>query len=176
MMFTFNFMKRFPKSLFSAVCGEGLLIISFSLLTVGCSSSVSEYTDSNSSLHNQGKACLNCHGSTIVSDYTFTSGGTVFTTLHAADDNTSAYAKGYMIQLKMSGSGEVVSYLPRLGCGNSHTFTSIDTSFTARVIDENGTVVNSSNLFSHGTGKLNCNSCHTAEGTHSAPGRIVNYN
>jgi hypothetical protein len=140
----------------------------------GCSSSVSEYTDSNSSLHNQGKSCLSCHGSTTVSDYRFTSGGTVFTTIDAADDNTSAYATGYLIQLTMSSGGEVITYLPRLGCGNSHTLTSIDTSFTAQVVDENGTVVNWSGT-DHGIGRLDCNSCHTAEGTRGALGRITNF-
>lgn len=152
-----------------------LLIASFPLLTSGCKSSVSGYSDSTNSLHNQGKSCLSCHGSSTNADYTFTSGGTVFTTLHAVDDNISAYATGYLIQLVMQTSGEVVTYMPRLGCANSHTLTSIDTSFTAQVVDANGTVVNSSYVNSHGIGKVDCNGCHTAAGKSGAPGRIVNY-
>lgn len=150
-------------------------VVVMTLTTIGCGSDVTDPSENNSSLHNQGQGCLNCHGINTLTLYPFTSGGTVFTKLDAADDNISAYATGYLIRLVMQTSGEVVTYLPRLGCANSHTLTSIDTSFTAQVVDANGTVVNSSGINTHGIGKVNCNSCHTAVGKSGAPGRIVNY-
>lgn len=110
--------------------------------------------------HNEGKACLQCHS--------FASGATVFKTLNAADRTPGA--SGYKIQLNDS-----VVYSGARGIGNSRLSSYSGGKFTAKVIDPNGNVVNSSASMSHDSGRMDCNRCHTPSGNNGAPGRIVSY-
>ncbi len=109
--------------------------------------------------HNEGKACLNCHS--------FTSAGTVFTSLNTPDNTPGAL--GYRIQLNDSIVYTNASY----GVGNQITNAFPAGNYTAHVIDGNGNIVNSSAPMSHDATRRNCNSCHTATGNSGAPGRIT---
>jgi len=130
----------------------------------------------NYELHNQGVACLSCHGlssGTVEYDERFTSGGTVYTAI----DSASSYAKDYRIKLVLENTLIGVTYEIENGDGNSYTEYpegSIN-GYTAQVIDSRGVVVNSSLTNSHDVTRLDCNTCHTASGTGGAPGRIVSY-
>jgi len=109
--------------------------------------------------HNEGKACLNCHS--------FTSAGTVFSSLNAADNTPGA--AGYRIQL----NDNIVYRKADYGIGNQIASSFPSDKYTAHVIDGNGNIVNSSAELSHDSSRRNCNSCHTATGNNGAPGRIT---
>ncbi|MBU1657523.1 hypothetical protein KKG72_00540 [bacterium] len=152
-----------------------LLVVTL-LVIIGCGaestspSASSDNKDLSVILHNQGESCLDCHGAG--SEKEFISGATVYTSL----DSNDSYADGYTIRLVLEGTHTVVNYIQGSGIGNSHTpYSESINDFTAQVLDSNGSVVNSSATDSHGADKLNCNNCHTAEGTGSpkAPGRIT---
>jgi len=108
--------------------------------------------------HNEGKACLSCHG--------FASAGTVFKSLNAV--NNTPGAAGHRIQL----NGSIV-YGSARGTGNSRTSSFPTGTYTAQVIDPNGNIVNSSASHSHDGSRRDCNRCHTATGNSGAPGRIT---
>ena len=108
--------------------------------------------------HNEGRNCLSCHS--------FASAGTVFTSLHAA--NNTPGAAGYRIKLSTG-----VVYGSARGTGNSRSSSFPSGKFTAQVIDPNGNVVNSSADMSHDASRRACNSCHSASGNSGAPGRIT---
>ena len=152
-------------------------VMAASLLIVGLMTGCDSTTDSeseeneNSVLHSQGVSCATCHSAG--SEESFTSGATVFTTLDAANSDTSKYATGYGLRLLLAG-GSAVTYSSGRGIGNFYTRTSTGTfnDYTAQVVDSSGVVVNSSNTDSHDLNRLDCNSCHTAAGTGGAPGRI----
>ncbi len=132
--------------------------------------------DENNELHNQGVACLSCHGVGVSSDVEyderFTSGGTVYTALNSVN----GYAKDYKIRLVLENTGTIINYEIEEGDGNSYTeYSGSINDYTAQVIDASGVVVNSSLTNSHGVDRLDCNTCHTASGTDGAPGRITSY-
>ena len=108
--------------------------------------------------HNEGRNCLSCHS--------FTSAGTVFTSLHAS--NNTPGAAGYRIKLSTG-----VVYRSARGTGNSRASSFPSGKFTAQVIDPNGNVVNSSADMSHDASRRACNSCHSSSGNNGAPGRIT---
>ncbi|PTB83654.1 hypothetical protein C9926_01790 [Sulfurovum lithotrophicum] len=115
-------------------------------------------SDESGGSHNEGRNCLACHS--------FTSAGTVFTSLNAADNTPGA--AGYRIQL----NGSIVYSIGR-GTGNSLTSSFPAGNFTAQVIDPNGNVVNSSADMSHDASRRACNTCHSSTGNSGAPGRIT---
>lgn len=144
--------------------------------------------------HNQGKSCLSCHGANSIyksnllsrdhdddddddddNDEQFTSAGTVYTAIDAA--NLTSLANGYRLRLVLENTDQVVNYSSGRGTANSYTEYGIGTinSYTAHVVDGNGNVVNSSLSSSHDVTRLDCNSCHTAAGNNGAPGRITSY-
>ncbi len=123
--------------------------------------------DEFSARHNQGKNCLECHS--------FTSGATIFSSLHAADYDETKAVRDVNIRLLLA-NGQTVTYSKGNGYGNykySGDRNALD-AFTPQVIDANGTVLNQS-MRPHGSERLACNRCHTQEGVHGAPGRIVSY-
>jgi len=127
-------------------------------------------------LHNQGVACLSCHGvgasSDVEDDERFTSGGTVYTAI----DSVNGYATGYKIRLVLENTGIIINYEIEEGDGNSYTeYSGSINDYTAQVIDASGNLVNASIENSHGVDRLDCNTCHTANGTGGAPGRITSY-
>lgn len=160
------------KSIFSSIVA--LVVLS------GCGAVSDDDTYSGIDIHNQGDNCLRCHATPAsqADGEDFISGGTVFTTLSAAITDTDKFASNHKIKLLFSNATTTTFEIDK-GTGNSFTESALDNtlSFTAQVIDSTGTVVNSSNTDSHSTlTHLDCNSCHTAAGTDSAPGRIVSYN
>ena len=119
-------------------------------------------------IHNQGVACLDCHG--VGSEKEFTSGATVYTNLNSVD----SYASGYGVRLVLESTGTAIDYVLKYGTGNSHTpYKESINGFTAKVVDPYGNVVNASANNSHDSSQLNCNSCHTVNGMGGAPGRIT---
>lgn len=153
-----------------------LSLVVVALLTlVGCgdgdtTTATTDTVDSSSSLiiHHQGEGCLDCHG--VGSEKEFTSGATVYTNLNSID----SYASGYTVRLVLKNTGTIIDYNPKYGTGNSHTpYAESINAFTAKVLDADANVVNSSADYSHDVSRLNCNSCHTASGTDGAPGRIT---
>ena len=141
------------------------------------SESENEIEDDNenesSVLHSQGVSCATCHGAG--SEESFTSGATIFTTLDAANSDTSKYATGYTIRLLLENIGSTVNYIAGRGSANSYTNASAGTinSYTAQVVDASGNVVNASAANTHDLTRLDCNRCHSAVGSDGAPGRIV---
>jgi len=110
--------------------------------------------------HNEGRACLSCHS--------FTSAGTVFSSLTAG--NNTPGAAGYSIRL----NDNVVYRRASYGVGNQIASSFPTGNYTAYVIDANGNIVNSSANMSHDASRRNCNSCHSSTGNSGAPGRITN--
>jgi len=163
---------------------NNLIIIPFALvLIVGCSTSNSGESSENEGFegsseggsggsHYQGQNCMNCHSS---GENRFSSGATIFTSLHASN-STANTASNYTIRLRLS-SGGTVNYNRGRGSGNAwvSTNTGAINSFTVEIVNAQNTVVNSSASNSHTVGRLACNSCHTSTGANGAPGRIVNY-
>jgi len=142
-------------------------------LMTGCGDSTDGGDDENSLIHSQGVSCAQCHSAG--SEASFTSGGTVFTSLDAANSDTAKYATGYTLRLLLANTGATVNYVAGRGSGNSYTRASAGTinSYTAQVVNSSGVVVNSSATDTHGLTRLDCNRCHTAVGANGAPGRIT---
>lgn len=158
-----------------------LLTVPF--LFIGCTGGETE-----DSLHNQGKSCLSCHrsGSAIEDDHegedeeVLISGGTVYTTIDAAD--TENLAGGYRIRLLFQDDSTINFEIDdESGTANSsiedeHGYSlDLTNPYTAQVINSSGSVVNSSLSYSHDVARLDCNYCHTADGKVGAPGRITSY-
>jgi len=118
--------------------------------------------------HNQGKNCLACHS--------FTSGATIYKSIHGANYDANDVADKYSIQLTLD-TGEVLHYKKGNGYGNRlyNGDAGAINDFTPQVIDSKGNIVNQSSKNSHNVGRLACNRCHTKDGLSGAPGRIVNY-
>jgi len=110
-------------------------------------------------------------------DEKFTSGGTVFTKLNASNDDVFSYASGYTLRLVLENTNQTITYEKERGTGNAMTEASIGTinAYTAQVLNSQGNVVNTSIANSHDVTRLDCNSCHTAEGNSGAPGRMTSY-
>ncbi len=132
------------------------------LFLVGCGD------DEFSAKHNQGKNCLECHS--------FTGGGTVFNKIDAANYDEKSASQTHKIRLLLS-NGTTITYDKGNGYGNyKYRGNPADIgNFTAQVIDANGSVVNQSRADSHNNSRLACNRCHTQEGAHGAPGRVVTF-
>jgi len=136
--------------------------------------------DNTSSIdfHNQGQACLSCHAApaTLADGEDFLSGGTVYTTLNG--NSSQSFASGYTIRLALS-NGISINYEYDNDGGTANSYSENSTllnnyTFTAQVVNTANEVVNTSTTNSHNTSTyLNCNSCHTIEGTNGAPGRIL---
>jgi len=124
----------------------------------GSSNRESSSHGSSNRSHNEGKNCLTCHS--------FASAGTVFHSLHAANNTNGA--SGYRIKLSAG-----IVYDSARGTGNSRTSSFPNTKFTAQVMNPSGNIVNSSADMSHDGSRRACNSCHSASGNNGAPGRIT---
>jgi predicted CxxxxCH...CXXCH cytochrome family protein len=122
------------------------------------------------SSHNQGHACLECHGPG--GEERFESGATVYTALNAT--TSAQYANGYLIRLVLE-NGQQFNYRSGRGTGNSYSEDSrmLSYRFTAQVVDSSGSVVTSSATDSHDYTRVDCNTCHTSTGNNGAPGRIT---
>ena len=107
----------------------------------------------------------------------FTSGATIFSKLNASNSDSAKYANNYSLRLVLENTGAIINYSIGRGTGNVNTTFNTGTvnSYTAQVINTQGSVVNSSATNSHDISRLDCNSCHTSSGTNDAPGRIVSF-
>jgi len=115
-------------------------------------------------LHHQGKSCVICHST---GEHKFNSGATVY-------NKNNQPASGYTIRL-IHNNSSLSNYLKGRGTGNSYLTYFNGSKFTAKVIDANGNIVNSSATNSHDKSRLDCNRCHTKMGRNNAPQRIWNF-
>ena len=143
------------------------LLIGISTLPLLIACSIGE-GDEFKPRHNQGKNCLECHG--------FTSGGTIFKNLNAANYAETQAADDFTIQLLLE-SGKILKYSKGNGYGNRlyKGDQGAINNFTPQIVDAQEKIVNQSVKNSHDVGRLACNRCHTQNGLNGAPGRIVNY-
>ena len=151
----------------------------FSNTSTASSSSVST-VDNSRTTHNQGTACLRCHGTNPTeinegNEEVLTSGATLYSAINA--QNGDSLVSDYSVRLVLENSNLNVDYERGRGEGNQVTQFPVGNInlFTAQVLDANGVVVNTSNTNSHDLSRLDCNKCHTQTGTNGAPGRIVNF-
>lgn len=126
-------------------------------------------TNSSAITHHQGEDCISCHANSQAP--LFQSGGTLFDTINAADLNTALARSNYIVRLQ-NGS-DTVNMVQATSKGNFYTTTTLTANdYRAQILDASGTIVNQSPA-DHGASKMNCNSCHTQNGTNSTNGRIV---
>jgi len=110
-------------------------------------------------IHHQGQPCLICHK--------FASAGTIY-------NKSNKPAINYNIRL-ITKNGSLSQYLKGRGEGNFYLHNFNAKTFTAKVIDTNGNIVNSSKINSHDNTRLDCNRCHTRMGLNNAPQRIWSF-
>ncbi len=144
-----------------------LLGLTAIVLITGCE--LGEDDDDILGTHNQGKDCTACHSN-------FTISGTIFTKIDAVNSDDSSASPNHTLKLVLEEGTEII-LIKGYGSGNAYTTTNTSTvgAFTAKVLDANNTVVNSSNTLSHDGDMLRCNACHTQTGVSGAPGRIINF-
>ena len=120
------------------------------------------HTNIDQASHNQGRACLDCHGSSLGV------AGTIY-----AKSNSRADVKFFYIRVvKTNGDTSLVKAVQ--GYGNFANKTPLPSGdFKIEVLNANDQVVNSTNGFTNNSSRNNCNSCHTSNGTNGAPGRIL---
>lgn len=132
-----------------------------------------EYTN-----HNQGLACLSCHAAPAnkADGEDFLSGATVYTALDAT--SSAQFAVSHTIRLLLTNE-QILNYETEDDGGDANSYSEdsriLSYDYTAQVINKDGTVVNSSQTYSHNYTQLDCNTCHTAVGNNGAPGRIISY-
>lgn len=128
----------------------------------------------NYTVHYQGQDCMTCHSSQ------FSSGGTIFNELNAADGDTAKTSALYTIRLAVKDSVgntiQNISFAKGRGTGNAYVswINGGSLQYIAEVVDGSGNVVNKSATL-HNQSRFACNRCHTSAGTGGAPGRIVSY-
>jgi len=127
----------------------------------------------------QGQACIQCHnseeGQNIVGF-----GGTLFSYIHTPNAKYYQDLSSYKVTITRE-SGSSITATTRaagseIGHNNFSSTTNIGTNinFTAYIKDSNGDVVNQSGTNTHNSSThADCNSCHTKDGTNSAPGRVL---
>ncbi len=116
----------------------------------------------NRSSHNQGRACLDCHGTTLG----------VAGTIYSVSGSSSAAKFFYIRVVKSNGDKTLVKAVQ--GYGNFANKESLPSgNFKIEVLNANDQVVNSTSGFTHNSSRKNCNSCHTKNGSGGAPGRIL---
>jgi hypothetical protein len=132
---------------------------------------VSSYTAAATGAHNQGQRCLACHATGTDGAPILAMGGTLYTKLNAPDGEADT-ANGFSLRLRLA-SGTLHALTPGKGAGNYHAQSGVGESFTAEVLDGAERVVNRSLENSHTADRLNCNRCHSENGSEGASGRMV---
>lgn len=120
----------------------------------GKGSKTSEYNDTSS--HNVGSACMNCHGSGSGNEYWWTVAGTVF-----KPDSVSLGSNSTIYLFSGSnGTGNLLLTLPADAKGNFYTTNSISfgTGVYPEVKSPSGEVRYMQSAVTNG----NCNFCHTS--------------
>lgn len=119
--------------------------------------------DQRSPLMHPGVACIACHAMRFDSPR-FSAAGTVYATGHEPDNCNGATAATVMI----TDAGGATFSLQTNAAGNFYVASTLAFPIQARVV-ANGTSRAMTGVVMTG----DCNSCHTQDGTQSAPGRIV---
>jgi hypothetical protein len=116
-----------------------------------------------------GRGCLNTGCHTPTSKVPLTVGGTIYGGLHDVDDCNGVDGVGYAVAILDEAGMEI----PNLklfvgGSGNFYTTRALPPNFKVKVIKGG---IDTAMIAPISDG--NCNSCHTAEGTKGAKGRII---
>lgn len=123
--------------------------------------------DRGSAQMHPGRACITCHtGGLIPRGPRFAFAGTLFPSAHEPDDCNGQNGSGVTIKLK-GANGQTVTLTPNQ-VGNFYGTTSLTLPYTAEITYQGRT---RSMLTPQTSG--DCNSCHTEQGSNSAPGRIM---
>ncbi|HEY1537173.1 MAG TPA: hypothetical protein VGF76_24300 [Polyangiaceae bacterium] len=127
---------------------------------VVCTSGMT-WTGGNGSAMRPGNACRSCHGS-------FSIAGTIYPTEHEPT-NCDGVNSSSGIKVVITGSNGTKLTLTPSSAGNFYSTAKISTPYTV-TLTGNGTATRSM-LMPQTSG--DCNSCHTQNGSNSAPGRIM---
>ena len=114
-----------------------------------------------------GMACINCHASSGGEAPTFTIAGTIYPTAHEPDLCNGANGTDGA-QVVITGANGATTTLTPNGAGNFYYTGTVAKPFRAKVIYM-GRERDMASTQTSG----DCNSCHTQNGTMSAPGRII---
>jgi hypothetical protein len=120
-----------------------------------------------SALMNPGQACIACHRTMRGPTYAF--GGTVYATGHEPNNcNGAPGAATERVTVEIRGANGATVRLTPNAVGNFYTRSGLTLPYTARVI-----VGDRERRMNGPQMDGDCNSCHSEEGAHDAPGRIV---
>ena len=127
---------------------------------VVCTSGMT-WTGGNGSAMRPGNACKSCHGN-------FSIAGTIYPTEHEPN-NCDGVNSSSGVKVVITGSNGTKLTLTPSSAGNFYSTAKISTPYTV-TLTGNGTATRPM-LMSQTSG--DCNSCHTQNGSNSAPGRIM---
>jgi nitrate/TMAO reductase-like tetraheme cytochrome c subunit len=107
-----------------------------------------------------GNDCRSCHS--------FSVSGTVYPSAHEPTNCNGTAAGG--IKVVITGAdGAILTLVPNSTSGNFYSSSALKTPFSAKLTNSAGASRAMVSMQTAG----NCNSCHTQNGTNSAPGRIM---
>jgi hypothetical protein len=113
-----------------------------------------------------GGACISCHASSGGEAPSFTIAGTVYKTAHEPDDCNGVGVSGASVVVT-DANGHVLT-IPVNSVGNFYSTQPVATPFHAKVA-----YAGRERAMSAAQTSGDCNSCHTVDGSMSAPGRIM---
>jgi mono/diheme cytochrome c family protein len=116
-----------------------------------------------------GQACISCHATTGGEAPTFTIAGTLYPTGHEPDNCNGANGQSTGAKVVVTGNNGSSLTLTPNSVGNFFTTTSLPPPYKAKVVSASG----SERVMSGTASTGDCNSCHTQNGSQSAPGRIT---
>lgn len=122
-------------------------------------------TDGNSRMK-PGGACVSCHAQSGGEAPIFSIAGTVYKTAHEPDDCNGAGGSGATVVVTDANNNTLT--IPVNGAGNFYSSQAVAKPFHAKVV-----YAGRERAMSAAQTSGDCNSCHTVNGTMSAPGRIM---
>jgi hypothetical protein len=117
---------------------------------------------SNGDMMRPGEPCLSCHRS-------FYAAGTVYPTLHLADDCNGIDGNYEIAVVLTDANGQVVTRTVN-SWGNFYVGEPVATPFHAKVVNM---TTGQERAMTAAQTQRDCNSCHTQNGANNAPGRIM---
>lgn len=124
---------------------------------------------SGSSSMEPGQACISCHARSGGEAPTFVIAGTLYPTGHEPDNCNGVSGATSGAKVVVTGNNGTTLTLTPNGVGNFYSSTSLPGPYKAKVVSASGVERVMSGTASTG----DCNSCHTQNGSNSAPGRIT---
>jgi cytochrome c553 len=115
---------------------------------------------------NPGQACIACHGGREGPRYVIA--GTLYPTGHEPNNCNGTNGTSGARVVVTGSNGTAVTLTPN-SAGNFYSSTTLPGPYQAKVVDSAG----KERVMVSTTATGDCNSCHTQNGTSSAPGRIT---